>query len=364
MSNILKTLEEKVSPKYLIYLKKNEYKLFKSIEQDPSSISPNLIDNKIFEVLDTFEISSEILYLVGLDNEELGWVKVSSPILILNSFLEKVSIIDTQSENSLNEILNIENVVNKNKLYISKYICNYRDKLYSGLEDENEFIGFYPIDTIDFGNYKELKLKFKQNMTKVYHSEDMTKEQMIITDDRQYKVAKYYKYLEKGAVKIGTNVYWFRGEDILLDESELLPIKKKHDEYYLEHLIQSMKLDKSMQVNSKTSSSSANREYVDSLKERVKDLKVKNEKHLNKSREMKKKLNEQKLELKRKNSKIDYLERLDTSKQKKINYYEERNKNLQNRVELLENKLLSVSNTLKKLRNSKLVKLQSKFLRK
>lgn len=361
MTNILQKIEEKVSPKYLLYLKKNEYKLFKNVDKEASSLSTNLIDNKIFEVLETAYNNNEILYLIGVDDNELGWISVENPILILNSFSERVSVVENQENNELNKILGIENMLNISKMYTAKYFCNYKGTLYSGLENDYEFVGFYPLNTLDNGNVKEIKFGFNNSMVKVYESEDLMKSHMIVTENRQYNTMKYYSNLKIGTVKIGKYNYWFRLEDTTIDRNKIINISKNFDEYYLEHLIQSIKIEKSLQVRGQDSTVGINQEYLNNLNERVKQLKSKNEKYLELNRNLNKERKKEKTEIRKKTSKIDYLDRLTINQKKKLDYYEERNKKLETRVELLEGKLKTVNTELKQLKNGKLVKIQSKL---
>lgn len=361
MTNILRTIEEKVSPKYLIYLKVNDYKLFKNIDKEESSLSTDLIDNKIFEVLEIAEHNDEILYLIGADNNELGWISAENPILILNSFSERVSVAESQNDNDLNNVLGIDNMLNVSKMYTAKYICNYKGRLYSGLENDYEFVGFYPLNILDYGNIEKTKFSFKNSMVKVYESEDLLKSKMIVSDNQEYSTMKYYSNLNKGTVKIGKYNYWFKLEDTTLDQDKLVTVSKEFEEYYLEHLIQSIRIEKSLQGREQVSAGGINQEYVKNLKERTKQLKDKNEEQLEINRNLHKELREEKLELKRSMSKVDYLERLTNNQKEKLDYYEERNKKLENRVELLEEKLKTVNTELKQLKNGKLIKIQSKL---
>lgn len=362
MSNILHLIEEKVSPKYLIYLNENEYKLFKSIRKDASSIANNMIDNKIFEVLEIANIDNEKLYLIGVDNNELGWVSVKNPILILNSFSEKVSPLKLIKENPLNDVLGIQSTLNSKELYTAKYICEFHEELYVGLENNEEFLGFFPIESLNFGNIEEVSFVFNNSMVNVYLSYELTNSHMIISDEQKFVTSQYFENIGLGIVKIGKDNYWFKGNETNIDHSELKLIDKDYDEYYLEHLIQSIKIDKTLKSQGLKNNGGVNKEYVDSLNERAIQLKEKNVEHLENIRKLNKEFREAALELKRKNSKLDYLERLTTNQKKKLDYYEERNKKLNDRVELLEGKLNAVNNEYKQLKSSKLVKIQTKFL--
>lgn len=361
MTNLLRLIEQKITPKYLIYLKENDYKLFKNVDKDEISISTNLIDNKIFEVLEITKNNEETLYLIGVDNNELGWVVIDNPILILNSFSERVAVNELHKNNELNDVLGIKSELKQGCLYSARYICNYNGTLYSGLENDNEFLGFYPLNILDFGNIEEIKIGFKNSMVKVYESEKLLKSQMIITDNQEYSTTKYYSYLKLGTIKIGKKHFWYKQEDTTLDPHEVVADSKEFDEYYLEHLIQSIRIDKGLQVRGQTSNGGVNKEYLQSLNERTKQLKEKNEEHLELNRTLSKELKEKKSELRKKISKVDYLDRLTTNQKKKLNYYEERNKKLEDRVGLLEEKLRAVNGELKQLKNGKLIKIQSKF---
>lgn len=361
MTNLLKLMEQKISPKYLIYLKENDYKMFKNVEKEESSISTHLIDNKIFEVLEITKKNGEILYLIGVDNNELGWVAIDNPILILNSLSERVAVNEHDNNNELNDVLAIQNELKQGSMYTARYICNYNGTLYSGLENEDEFFGFYPLNILDFGNIEEIKFEFKNSMAKVYESEKLLKSQMIITDNQEYSTTKFYSNLKIGEIKIGKNYFWFKLDDTTLDQNKVVAVSKEFDEYYLEHLIQSIRIEKGLQVRGQVSTGGVNKEYVQSLNERTKQLKDKNEEHLELNRTLSKELKEKKLELSRRTSKVDYLDRLTTNQKKKLDYYEERNKKLEDRVELLEEKLSAVNAELKQLKNGKLIKIQSKF---
>lgn len=361
MSNILQMIEDKVSPKYLIYLKMNDYKLFKNIDKEESSLSTDLIDNKIFEVFETVEQKNEVLYLIGADNNKLGWITAENPILILNSFSELVSVDGSLNENDLNNALGIVNKLSKNKMYTVKYICNYKGEIYSGLENDYEFVGFYPVNILDYGNIEKNNFIFKNSIVKVYESVDMMKSQMIVSDNQEYSTMKYYSNLKKGTVKIGEKTYWFKLEDTTLDQDKIVTIPKGIEEYYLEHLIQSIRIEKSLQVRGQVSTGAINQEYVKNLNDRTKQLKDKNEEQLELNRNLNKKLKEIQLELKRSISKVSYLERLTNNQKEKLNYYEERNYKLEKRVELLEGKLKTVNTELKELKNGKLIKIQSKL---
>lgn len=361
MTNLLKLMEQKINPKYLIYLKENDYKLFKNVEKEESSISTHLIDNKIFEVLEITKKNEEILYLIGVDNNELGWVAIDNPILILNSFSEHVAVNELNNNSELNDVLGIQNELKQGSMYTARYICNYNGTLYSGLENEDEFFGFYPLNILDFGNIERINFEFKNSMAKVYESENLLKSQMIITDNQEYSTTKYYSNIKLGTVKIGKNHFWFKLDDTTLDQNKVVAVSKEFDEYYLEHLIQSIRIEKGLQVRGQVSTGGVNKEYVQSLNERTKQLKDKNEEHLELNRTLSKELKEKKLELSRRTSKVDYLDRLTTNQKKKLDYYEERNKKLEDRVELLEEKLSAVNAELKQLKNGKLIKIQSKF---
>lgn len=361
MTNILKLMEQKINPKYLIYLKENDYKLFKNIEKEESSISTHLIDNKIFEVLEVTKNHENTFYLIGIDNNELGWVATENPILILNSFSESVSVDEFHNNSDLNVVLGIQNILKKDSMYTARYICNYKGILYAGLENNDEFFGFYPLNILDFGNVEEIKFEFKNSMVKVYESEKLLKSQMIITDNQEYSTTKFYSNLKIGEIKIGKNYFWYKQEDTTIDSDKVLTVTKEFEEYYLEHLIQSIRIEKGLEARGQTSNGGVNKEYVQSLNQRIKQLKDKNEEYLELNRKLNKDIKEEKLEQRRRTSKLDYLDRLTTSQKKKIDYYEERNKKLEDRVELLEEKLSAVNAELKQLKNGKLIKIQSKF---
>lgn len=364
MKNILTLIEEKINPKFLIYLRKNHFELYKNLNKDLSSISYNLINNKIFEVFEINTLNNEELYLIGADNDELGWVSVTNPILILNSFSENVSLVETIKENPLNEVLEIHSILKTNQLYTAKYICNFNNELYVGLENEKDFLGFYPIEAVNFGKIKETSFKFNNNKSNVYISDDLTNEQTIFTDEHVYMTDQYYVNLGIGIVKIGKKKYWFKGKETSLNHSDIISIEKNYDEYYLEHLLQSIQIEKNLREQGKKVNSAINKEYIKSLTERTAKLKEKNLEHLETNKKLNQEVKEGKLELKRKNSKLDYFERLTSNQKKKIAYFEERNQKLENRMELLEKKLNDVNDKYKQLKNSKAVKIQSRFFRK
>lgn len=364
MTDLLKQIEEKVNPKYLIYAAKDSFVLYKDIDMEESTISPSHIENKVFEVIDVHKDPSVTLYLIGVDNNELGWLKTENPILFLNSMPNKVTLLNENKNNELNILLGINEDLNCETLYESKYICKYNNNLYVGLVNREEFLGFRDIKDIDFGHIKSIEFSFNDSMTNIFLSNELIESQTVISEGQKYVTEKIFLKSNLGVVKLGKKEYWFKLDETDIDEKKIEKVEKNYEEYYLEHLIQSIRIDKTLKVQGQRAHSSVNKEYLANLNERMNQLKQKNEEHLEINRKTNYELREKKMESQRKESKLDYLNRLTENQKKKIEYYEERNQKLEARIELLEGKLDNINNQYKKLKESPWNKVQAKFIRK
>jgi len=362
MENILNQIENKVNTKYLIYLVKGSYEVYTSIKKEISNVPKDFLDNKIFEVLDSSKIDGEELFLIGVDNKELGWVATKKPLMILNSFEELVTPIYDENNSVLNDLLNIESNITKGNLYKVKYISNYKDCIFAGVENEFEFLGFFPIDMMDFGEIEEIGFSFNDDVVDVYKNYEMKDPQNLIADKREYMTRRIYKHSGIGVTKIGKNIFWFKLNDTNINKEDVKIIEKNIEEYYLEHLLRSLQIEKSIKKTEDTSAEIVNSDFLKNIQDRSKQLKLKNIEHLENNRKLQKQLQQNKLELIRKNSKLDYYDRLNSRNEKKMEYYKERNEKLEVRVKLLKDKLETLNKKHKEIKNSTVGKFQSKFL--
>lgn len=361
MNELVKILERKISPKYLIYLDNNNFKVYKDINKTPITISIKLLKKKLYEVIDTCVIDGETLYLVGADNIEIGWISIKNPLRILNSFNNLVSPIMTIEDSVLNEHLGIKTTLKKGRFYKSKYISLYNEKVYLGVENNDEFLGFFLLENLSLGEVEENEFIFNNPTEELFTDYQTTNSKTVFVSNAKYSTLKYFKELNLGTVKVGKDVFWFKGEQTNIDPNIIESKDKDYDEYYLEHLIQSIKLQEKI---NRTNNKTIDQNYVNKMQEQVIELKESKAKYLYTNRMLSKELKQSNLDLKRKKQKLDYSERLSNNQQKKIDYYQERNIKLEKRIELLESKLDVVNKKYKELKNSKLIKIQSKFSRK
>lgn len=361
MEEIFDVLEKKLDTKFLLFLQKGEYKIYKNINKLDAGIPEELTDDKVLEVADYYKVDNEILYLVKADNQELGWVSLTNSIKILNCLEGSVTPNEELKENDLNSALGINSSLKTGQLYNAIYICRYKDDIYIGVEDNNEFIGFFPYNKLDFGIIEEVRFNFINVFSKVFKEYTLTTFNELMTKNQLFYAQRIYTGLGIGVTKIGKDEYWFKIEQTNIDLNNIKEIRKSYSDFYLEHLLKSIQIDKSIKSIKNQNDGKVSKEYVYKLEKRVSQLNSKNKEQQSTNKELQKEIKEYILDNTRKESKLDYFKRLTENYDKKINYYTQRNKNLETRVSVLEEKLDKVNKEHKEFKDSMLGKIHTKI---
>lgn len=404
MNDVISNLKNKLNVKYFIYLPEEKYRIYKSPLKLESDIPSGLLNNTLFEVIEENMVDNEQFYLISAQGNELGWVTVEAPILIMNTYPEKVLVKAGQSFSSLNELFKINYTFEKDKFYTKRYVVLHENEIYYGLTDKNELAGFVSSNQINDGKIQPEEFKFNTLKGKIYQDIFRNIESTFFSNDKQYICDILFEMDNRifGSFKLGKKRYWFDINQTNIKYEQIsYPKEKSREDIYLEHIFYTQTLEPKYIPNE---SGNIEKEIVNDL---VNDYKMEVEsleKELEKSKEQhifvqkeldvlkienkslsddlqianvnKIKLQNQKenLELKiekhekkqqstrKSNSnKIDYFERLTASLENKNDYLTQRNANLVNRVEVLSSKLEKMTDKYNKLKASRLGSLQLKY---
>lgn len=304
MNDILNLIKEKVPVKYYVYLKADTFKTYISPVESTEKIPYYLLENKMFNIIDENEINGIKYYLINYLNENICWITVDNPLIVMNSLTQDGFVVDN-NDDRINEIFSLNPEFIINGLYKKKYILEHNEKLYYGLEYEGDFMGFLPVNNLDLGTTEKIYFNFRENVTiweDIYKLKQAHFDSEILS--HKFATLKTFKAVHLSSFRYNSNTYWF---DTIETDIKIESIKSSHTqnnvEIYLEHLLQSLKLESKRKLNTLSNLNS----------------------------------------------------------QKKLSYYEDRNEKLENRVKLLEDKVSTINNKYKKLRSSKLGRIQMKY---
>lgn len=306
MNEVISKIEQRISNRFLIFLKKDRFAAFESPAQKESTIPMDLLENRLFDVKDTNEVDGETYYLINSYDNDICWVKTETPVLILNSTPEYVMVKSHNFDDALNAYLDINAKIEENEIYEKRYVVEFKSKLYVGLVENNELVGFVPYESIEFGQVENQFFNFTSESPEVYG--DYTLNNSVSLEENiantSFKIEKFFPSLHVGSFKYKTNIYWFNEKETEIDPSVLkFRENGNKEDIYLDHLLRTLNIEGN---------------------------------------------NRQKTEQK-------------TNYEKKINYYEGRTERLENRVALLEGKLEKMIKKYNSLKSSKLGRLQLKY---
>lgn len=305
MNDMLDLIKDKVQVKYYIYLKANSFKTYISPMESTGKIPYHLLENKMFNIIDENEINGIKYYLINYLNEDICWITVDNPLIVLNSLTQEAFVVDNNDDDKINELFTLNPKFNLNGLYKKKYILEHKKKLYYGLEAEGEFIGFLPTHNLDLGTTEKIYFNFNENAIiweDIYKLKQSHLDPEIFSN--QLVTLKTFKTVGLSSFRYSSNNYWFNIKDTDIQVESIEDSHTQNDiEIYLEHLLESIKLESKCKLNTSSTLNS----------------------------------------------------------DKKLSYLEKRNEKLESRVELLEDKVSTINSKYKKLKNSKLGRIQMKY---
>lgn len=244
MIDLINEFSNKLKIKKHLFLVNQYFNLYKNIYKEESSISKDILKNRLVEVIDDNKVNDEHFYLVAADGNKLGWVTLETPLFIYQTFPEKIVVKNKNTNNIVNEILNLYNSVEEDKIYTKKYFIEYAGNLYFGIVKDDKIIAFLQKDQISNGEISLRSFKFIRNEVSIYQDINLLSEYRFLNNGEKYYCDKLLQLQneEIGSFKLGQTRYWFEISDSDIDLGDVDDFIERDMDYYLiEHLFYSQK---------------------------------------------------------------------------------------------------------------------------
>ncbi|QQD85675.1 hypothetical protein [Jeotgalicoccus sp. ATCC 8456] len=239
MEDLIERYTDKLDIKKHLFLIEDTFEIYSNVQKAASKIQKSSLNSTLVEVVDQCRLNDEVLYLVSANGNELGWMTTEKPLFIFNTFNENVLVTDANTDNEINNILNLYSDINKEEIYIKNFFTIYEGHVYFGLTKEDQLITFLPDAQITNGDIKPVNFKFKQMRNNVFEDIYQKVSSHFISSDVSYECIKiiYFNNAYFGKFKIGRMSYWFNinDTDIDIDTVEYKP-SFTSEELKLSHL--------------------------------------------------------------------------------------------------------------------------------
>lgn len=245
MRELINEFSKKLKIKKYLFLVNQDFNLYKNVYKEESNISKEILRNRLVEVIAENKVNNEHFYLISADGNKLGWITIVTPLFLYQTFPEKIVVKNKSTNNIVNEILNLYDSVEEDKVYTKKYFIEYLGNIYFGIIKDDKIISFLQENQISNGEISLCGFKFTSSEVSIYHDVNLFSEYKLLNNEEEYYCDKILilKNKEIGSFKVGQTRYWFEisDTDINLEEVDYF-IERDMDYYLLEHLFYSQKL--------------------------------------------------------------------------------------------------------------------------
>lgn len=284
MRDLINEFSKKLKIKKYLYLTNEDFNLYRNVHKEESNINKDILINKLVEVIDNNIVNDEHFYLIAASGNKIGWITLTKPLFIYQTFPEKIVVRDRNIKNVINEVLGLYDSVEKDKIYTKQYFIEHEGDLYFGIVKNDKIVSFLQEYQINNGEISLQGFKFIRNEVSLYQDINLLSEYKFLNNDESYYCDKIFQLQNKkiGSFKFGQTRYWFELSDSDINLEEIVCIKERDKEYYLlEHLFYSQKMLTSNQKQTesimKIEEDIIKQRFAD-YRDRINELLIENEK--------------------------------------------------------------------------------------
>lgn len=226
-------------PKHL-YITDESLVIYKNVKKEPSNISSEIINNKLVEIIEENTVNGERLFLISINGNLLGWVNMNNPIVIYNTFPQHVQVINQSTDNFINNLLELHEPLELEKMYTKKFFVELDGKTFFGICSEDKIISFVSKEQINDGEVIPLTFSFTNNEVTFYRDTNKNISHVFINDGNDF-VLDFVLIIKSdalGSFKFGQSRFWFDLKDTNINLDQIIYKDNYSDEYHmLEHLL-------------------------------------------------------------------------------------------------------------------------------
>ncbi|TDM34386.1 hypothetical protein [Macrococcoides canis] len=250
MDKLVNRLLENMDIKAYLYLADSDFQLLKEDKTQIDGVN-NLLSNQLYDIYDYY-LEDDFYYIkIYKDDKLVGWIKTRNPIILLNGKKRFITVNNGHLNNTheINELLKLNGNVESNKAYLSSYIAFYKDNAYFSLEDEYEIIKFMPFEEIDLGDIKRINFELKKKTVTAYKDFNNIEKRKLLKINGPYSTMYILKDINKVLIRFKNEYMWINLKDTKINLDDISFIEFDKESLILDHLISSIKIDKSMKQN-------------------------------------------------------------------------------------------------------------------
>lgn len=226
-------------PKHL-YITDESLVIYKNIKKEPSNISGEIINNKLVEIIEENTVNEERFFLISIDGNLLGWVNMNNPIVIYNTFPQHVQVINQSTDNFINNVLELHEPLELEKMYTKKFFVELDGKQFFGICSEDKIISFVSKEQINDGEVIPLTFSFTNKEVTFYRDTNKNISHIFINDGNDF-VLDFVLIIKNdalGSFNFGQSRFWFDLKDTNINLDQIIYKDNYSDEYHmLEHLL-------------------------------------------------------------------------------------------------------------------------------